>query len=108
MATELRALLSIITQSIDVLESCYSKSGTDVPSLDEPVKPGPPNENIAVIQVASHIITAAAAQLIAAVRTPEETLLDYSSGMYTVGALGFAVDTNVPDILKEAGPILRS
>ncbi|KAF8510757.1 S-adenosyl-L-methionine-dependent methyltransferase [Gautieria morchelliformis] len=103
MTTPLSALVSIISSGVQSLESTYSKHGSRFPSLDEPYMPGALSDDPAVVDT-THLIVAAAAQLIAAVRSPEETIKEFASSMFISSSLAFTVDTNVPDILHEAGP----
>ncbi|KAF8468546.1 S-adenosyl-L-methionine-dependent methyltransferase [Gautieria morchelliformis] len=103
MTTPLSALVSIISSGVQSLESTYSKHGSRFPSLDEPYKPGALSDDPAVVDT-THLIVAAAAQLIAAVRSPEETIREFVPSMFISSSLAFTVDTNVPDILHEAGP----
>ncbi|KAF8501363.1 S-adenosyl-L-methionine-dependent methyltransferase [Gautieria morchelliformis] len=103
MTTPLSALVSIISSGVQSLESTYSNHGSRFPSLDEPYKPGALSDDPAVVDT-TRLIVAAAAQLIAAVRSPEETIQEFAPSMFISSSLGFTVDTNVPDILHEAGP----
>lgn len=103
MPTPLSALASIISSSVQSLESTYSKHGLQFPSLDDPYKPGSLDEDAVVLE-ASRLIVAAASQIIAAVRSPEDTVREIVPSMYISSSLGFVVDTNVPDILQDAGP----
>ncbi|KAF9025659.1 S-adenosyl-L-methionine-dependent methyltransferase [Hymenopellis radicata] len=65
--------------------------------------PGPMDADMAV-DMTKRIIVAAAAQLIATVRSPPETLQLDCTGTYTTAVLGVIEDANVADILMEAGP----
>ncbi|KAI0063823.1 S-adenosyl-L-methionine-dependent methyltransferase [Artomyces pyxidatus] len=103
MTTPLKALATIISSSVQTLESAYSKKGVPFPSLDDPFQPiSLYNEHDVV--TATNLIVAAAHQIIATVRQPMDTLFDYAPAMYTSAALGLAVDVNVPDVLKDVGP----
>ncbi|RDB16346.1 4-O-methyltransferase 1 [Hypsizygus marmoreus] len=98
----LRALANSILASIDTIEAIYSKHGVPIPSLDEQFTLKATDSDPALAD-ASRLIATAATQLIATVRQPMETLQDYTLGLYTTAALGFVVDANVPNILKDAG-----
>jgi hypothetical protein len=49
------------------------------------------------------LIVAAADQILAMLRPPVQTFTEMSFGMYGMATLAFVIDTNIPDILKEAG-----
>ncbi|KAG6919980.1 hypothetical protein DXG01_013329 [Tephrocybe rancida] len=98
----LRALADIISANVTILEDAYAKEGATFPSLDEPFKWAPIDTN-PLLAEAKRLIAAAAGQLVATVRSPVETLQEYSPGMYLTVTLGTVVDTNVPDILRDAG-----
>ncbi|KAG6817814.1 hypothetical protein H0H87_003222 [Tephrocybe sp. NHM501043] len=100
MATHLTELLNIITSGVQTLESAYAKDGQQYPSLDEPFRPIALDQDAALTE-ARRLIVAAAAQLIATVRSPVETLQDYAPGLYNTATLGFIEETNVADIIKE-------
>ncbi|KAG6910302.1 hypothetical protein DXG01_011699 [Tephrocybe rancida] len=81
----------------------YAKDGSTFPSLDDPFRPTALDQNAALVE-ARRLVVAAAAQLIATVRSPVETLQEYAPGMYNTATLGFVEETNVADIVKEGGP----
>ncbi|KAG6815873.1 hypothetical protein H0H87_010616 [Tephrocybe sp. NHM501043] len=99
----LRALSDIIAANVTILEDAYAKEGTSFPSLDESFKWSPLDTNPLLAET-RQLIAAAAAQLVATVRSPVEMLQEYSPGMYLTVTLGTVVDINVPDILRDAGP----
>ncbi len=103
MASPLAPLVDIITSQVKTLEAAYAKAGQSVPGLDDPFIPGPMDADMAV-DMTKRIIVAAAAQLIATVRSPPETLQLDCTGTYTTAVLGVIEDANVADILMEAGP----
>ncbi|KAI0063931.1 S-adenosyl-L-methionine-dependent methyltransferase [Artomyces pyxidatus] len=96
----LAALASIITSGVHTLESAYSEHGVPFPSLDEPYSAGP-LDNDAAVTATTHLIIAAAHQLIATIRTPIATIHDYAPSMYMSSSLGLITDVNVPDALKD-------
>jgi hypothetical protein len=106
MASPLSALVQIISSNVQRLEAAYSSSGTPLPSLNDLFAPGPLDQDPATLE-ASQQIVAAASQLIASVRSPEVTIREYAPGMYLSACLGFVVENNIPEILKEAGPQVR-
>ncbi|KAF5387187.1 hypothetical protein D9615_001587 [Tricholomella constricta] len=103
MSTPLSALSNIISSHVQTLEAAYAKAGAEFPSLDDPFHPTPLDFDPALHQTKA-LIVAAAAQILATVRSPIEMLQEYSPGMYWTATLGFVVDTNIPDILNEGGP----
>ena len=103
MASPLSALVSIISSGVHTLESTYSKHGSKFPSLDDPYVPGALEEDPALIET-TRLVVAAAAQLIATVRLPEDTVREYALSMYIPTSISFVVETSVPDILHEASP----
>ncbi len=72
------------------------------PSLDEPFAPSP-LDNDQVLAQTTRVLVAAAAQIIATVRPPMDTIQDYAPAMYMSATLGTAVDINLADILKNSG-----
>jgi|SRR5882762_3798629 len=103
MASPLSALVAIISSGVHTLESTYTKYGTKFPSLDDPYVPGPFEEDPTLVET-TRLVVAAAAQLIASVRLPEDTIREYAPSMFISSSMSFVVETNVPDILHEAGP----
>ncbi|RDB21483.1 4-O-methyltransferase 1 [Hypsizygus marmoreus] len=103
MTSPLTALVNIISSNVQSLEGAYAKAETPFPSLDDPFRPTLLDFDPSLAET-RNLIVAAAAQLLATVRSPIEMLQDYAPGMYWTATLGFVVDVNVPDILKDAGP----
>ena len=102
MACPLTALANIISTEVDVITKAYSQKDLQFPSLNDPLQPSPLDVDPSLAKHKA-LIAAAAAQILAMVRPPFETFLELSSGMYGTGTAAFVVDTNIPDILKEAG-----
>lgn len=103
MTTPLFALANTLINGVLTLESVYAKNGSSFPSLDEPFVPNA-LDNDAVLAATTRLIVGAAAQIIATVRPPVETLQDYALSMYTPATLGLAVDCNFADVLESVGP----
>lgn len=103
MACPLTALANIISTEVDAVTKAYSQNGLQFPSLSDPSQPSPLDVDPSLVERKA-LIAAAAAQILAMVRPPVETFLEMSSGMYGTATTAFVVDTNIPDILKEAGP----
>ncbi|KAG6843345.1 hypothetical protein H0H93_001316, partial [Arthromyces matolae] len=100
MSTPLSALAAIISNQVAALEAAYAEKSIPVPSLDAPFIPNPLDFDPSLAPTKA-VIVAAAAQLLASVRSPIETLQEYGPGMYLSATLGFVVETNIPDILAE-------
>ncbi|KAJ3730279.1 S-adenosyl-L-methionine-dependent methyltransferase [Lentinula raphanica] len=98
----LQALLDILSTQTAILKSAHTTNNTTVPSLDSPFEPTSLESDPAVA-AARKLIVAAATQLIATVQSPVEYLQNGVSGMFDTLTLGFVIDVNVPEILKEAG-----
>ncbi|KAJ3907134.1 S-adenosyl-L-methionine-dependent methyltransferase [Lentinula edodes] len=98
----LTALVDIISTQTAVLQSAYKNDSTKVPSIDDPYQPTP-LEFDPSITAARNLIVAAATQLIATVGSPHELIYANLSGEYDTVTMGFIVDVNIPEILKEAG-----
>lgn len=125
MKSLIRALAELILENIDVLEADCAGRDIEVPSLQEPFKPG---TGFALdkpdVRKASSVVVAAAQQLIHTVRPPQVNLLTtaygVSSHLITIaliltlnsadlqhtltGGIRVAVEFHIADILKEAGP----
>ncbi|KAG6845853.1 hypothetical protein H0H87_002544 [Tephrocybe sp. NHM501043] len=102
MSTPLSALVNLISINVAALEAAYTEKGASFPSLDDLYQPSPLDFDPALAQTKS-VIVAAAAQLLATVRLPFEALHDYAPGAYFTSTLGFAVESNIPDIIQELG-----
>ncbi|KAF8986554.1 S-adenosyl-L-methionine-dependent methyltransferase [Cyathus striatus] len=98
----LQSLTSIITDNVKVVEDAYTSNNLPVPSLNELFKPSALEGDPKVLE-AKQLIVASAAQLIATVRSPAETVMNYAGDMFTTATLGFAVEVNIADILKAYG-----
>ncbi|KAJ3752790.1 S-adenosyl-L-methionine-dependent methyltransferase [Lentinula raphanica] len=104
MPSPLRSLLSIIQKSVDDIEAAFEKRGHDFPSIDEP-----PSERDLIrlepgVQAATALLTSAAYQLIANVQLPPSYIFNSLFGYYLPSALRAAMETNVVEILRQAGP----
>ncbi|KAI0261389.1 S-adenosyl-L-methionine-dependent methyltransferase [Gloeopeniophorella convolvens] len=103
MSDDLTALVGILSQGVQTLQTSYAKQGVSFPSLDDPFKPGALDED-PELNATTRLIVAAAYQIIATVRSPLETIQDYAPGMYLSSALGLIDEADVADAIKEAGP----
>ncbi|KAG6888544.1 hypothetical protein C0995_007556 [Termitomyces sp. Mi166 len=107
MATPLSALTNLISINVAALEATYADKGVTFPSLDDPFVPTSLDFDPSLAPTKA-LIVAAAAQILATVRSPIEMLQEYSPGMYFTATLGFVVDTNIPDLLSKGGPEPKS
>ncbi|KAF7324826.1 4-O-methyltransferase 1 [Mycena kentingensis (nom. inval.)] len=103
MASPLLALSQLIAAGVQTIDAAYAKQGIPYPDLNAPFQPSPLDFDPALFQTAQ-LIVAAASQLIATVRSPMETIQNYAASMHVTSTLGFVVDADVPDVLKDAGP----
>ncbi|KAG6848863.1 hypothetical protein H0H93_013351 [Arthromyces matolae] len=101
-ASPLSTLSALISTQVAILEDVYAERSTPLPSLDEPFAPNPLDFDPSLASTKA-LIVAAAAQLMAIVRPPVETLMEYTPGMYFSATIGFVVDVNIPDIMAETG-----
>ncbi|KAJ3553485.1 hypothetical protein NM688_g3587 [Phlebia brevispora] len=102
---ELRALVALISDSLDSMEHTVCSRGQTFPSMHKPYSP----ESEAARSVpeglkASSVIVAAASQLIAAVRPPAISALVTALQYHVSSSLRVAIQLQVPEILREAGP----
>lgn len=102
MTSALRTLALTILSGVDAIEAAYSKAGVPLPSLDHPFSPSPLDEDAALID-AQRLVAIAAAQIVALARQPLESIQESVMSAYMTASLGFIVDVNIPDILKDAG-----
>jgi hypothetical protein len=107
MTGALRTLALAILSGVDAIEATYAKAGIPLPSLDDPFAPSPLDGDAALMDV-QRLVASAATQIIANARQPMESLQEYAMGAYMTALLGFVVDVNIPDILKDAGPQVSS
>jgi hypothetical protein len=102
MSCPLTALANIISSSVDVVTRAYSQKGLQFPDLDDPSQQPAPDMDPSLVEHKA-LIVAAAAQISAMIRPPVQSFTELSFGIYGTANLAFVVDTNIPDILKEAG-----
>ncbi|KIM81164.1 hypothetical protein PILCRDRAFT_8864 [Piloderma croceum F 1598] len=101
-SSPLSALSQIISSGISTIESTYATHGATFPSLDEPFRP--PTFDDPGLLHPTQLVIAAAAQLIASLSHPASSILDGASAHYITSSLGVVADTNVAEVLREAGP----
>ncbi|KAI0087132.1 S-adenosyl-L-methionine-dependent methyltransferase [Irpex rosettiformis] len=102
---ELEALVQLINSSFHEIKHACITQGKDFPFLNEPSTLE--SEAIVVspeVVKAGSVITAAAYQLVAAVRPPTLTLFAQANTYFISSSLGVVIQAHVPEILREAGP----
>ncbi|KAF7373893.1 S-adenosyl-L-methionine-dependent methyltransferase [Mycena sanguinolenta] len=105
MSTPIRQLLVLITQAVETLEAASQTSGTTIPDLHAPFTPSSEafRANPEAAE-AARIISAAALQLEAIVTPPLVSLYRIVAGHFKSAALRICLESNVAEILREAGP----
>ncbi|KAF5386809.1 hypothetical protein D9615_002134 [Tricholomella constricta] len=105
MTSPIRQLLKILTDSVEDLEAACATSGSAIPDLNTPFTP--PSEafraNPKAAEAAS-IISAAALQIDAILTPPQVSLYHAVAGHLKSAALRVCLESNVTEILREAGP----
>ncbi|KAG6878930.1 hypothetical protein C0992_006574 [Termitomyces sp. T32_za158] len=105
MAAEIQQLSDLIASSVSTLLQACEDCNTPFPDPNQPVTPQ--SEAFRASQVvmdATSIIAASALQLAARVLPPHTSLMNIMSGHYKSAALRTALELNVTEILREAGP----
>lgn len=72
MSTPLSAISTILSSGIANIESAYVQRGVPFPSLDEPFRPSEFDDG--ALMETTNLVLAAAAQLIAMLKPPQQTL----------------------------------
>ena len=108
MTSDIRALINIISAQVDTIEAKYAKAGESCPSLDQPEPTFGALDHDPEMDRAKDIATAAAAQLLASLRSPLDTVYEMACGTLQTAALGFVEEVNIANILAEAGPQVRA
>ncbi|GJE87381.1 S-adenosyl-L-methionine-dependent methyltransferase [Phanerochaete sordida] len=102
---ELKALSSLIQDSIGTIETSLQAAGKEFPSPNTPITPeSEAARMIPEVSQASALIVSAAYQLISSVRSPVLSALTVSTQYALTAALGVAAAANVAEALREAGP----
>ncbi|KAF7373896.1 S-adenosyl-L-methionine-dependent methyltransferase [Mycena sanguinolenta] len=105
MSTPIRQLLALITQAVETLEAASQTSDTTIPDLHTPFTPSSEAFRAnAEAAEAARIISAAALQLEAIVTPPLVSLYRIVAGHFKSAALRICLESNVAEILREAGP----
>ncbi|KAG6838711.1 hypothetical protein C0991_009329, partial [Blastosporella zonata] len=105
MATEIQDLSELISSSVSILLKAYRETNTPFPDPNQPATPQ--SESFCASKTvldATNIIAAAALQLAERVLPPHISLMNIVSGHFKSAALRTALELNVTEILREAGP----
>ncbi|KAF8992816.1 S-adenosyl-L-methionine-dependent methyltransferase [Cyathus striatus] len=100
--SSLHSLSSIIAHNVNIIENQHASNNVRSLSLDESTISSSLEREPKYLE-AKQLVVAAAAQLIATVRSPVETIMNYAGDVFMTTMLGFAVETNIPDILNVNG-----
>ncbi|KAH6879328.1 S-adenosyl-L-methionine-dependent methyltransferase [Coprinopsis sp. MPI-PUGE-AT-0042] len=104
----LQQLVKTITSSVETLQHACAGKGPSFPRLDEPEPEGSSFELFRMTRPdaaeAARQVAAAAFQLTLAVLPPAESILGLISGHLQTAALRVCLESNVTEILREAGP----
>ncbi|CAK5264086.1 unnamed protein product, partial [Mycena citricolor] len=109
MATksQLRTLADLLLNSVNSIETRLASRNLAFPSLATPFDPHTEAESVLretdMLSAVSQIV-AAASQMIAMVRTPVETVMEYSMLYHLPSCLRAAIESNVVEIVGRAGP----
>ncbi|KAA1477972.1 S-adenosyl-L-methionine-dependent methyltransferase [Dentipellis sp. KUC8613] len=100
-----RQLFDVIQTSLTTLEIACAKGGFQIPDLNEPF--APPSEAFRAnptAALAAHTVSAAALHLAAILTPPQVSLYHVVGGHYRSAAVRACLESNVTEILREAGP----
>ncbi|KAG6889612.1 hypothetical protein C0995_016138 [Termitomyces sp. Mi166 len=105
MATEIQQLSDLIASSVSTLLQACENNNTPFPDPHQPFTWQLEAFRASqVVVYATNIIAASALQLAARVLPPHISLMNIVSGHFKSAALRTALELNVTEILREAGP----
>ncbi|KAI0318584.1 S-adenosyl-L-methionine-dependent methyltransferase [Amylostereum chailletii] len=103
--SKMPALVSIIQGSVDAIEKAVEAQSLEFPSLATPFTPqSEAARNLPEVAQASALLVSAATQLVAAARSPEQSMTVVTFQHALSSALRVAIEANVVEVLREAGP----
>ncbi|KAF8917304.1 O-methyltransferase [Mucidula mucida] len=105
--TPLRLLADIITESVDRIEAHLDEVGVEFPNMDAPYDPSSPAEKALLdekVLLSQKLVIAAAAQLLATVRQPVQTVVDYGQHIHIPSAIRAMSESCIVEIVRDAGP----
>ncbi|KAF7314008.1 S-adenosyl-L-methionine-dependent methyltransferase [Mycena chlorophos] len=103
----LRALLNIISTSVDAIDAAYASANLPHPSLDAPYDPHAPGEALRSdpgVAAAAKNIIGAAAQMIAELEHPFQGVTSTAYAFHQAAAISIASHLDLSEILHDAGP----
>ncbi|KAK1229446.1 hypothetical protein PQX77_007494 [Marasmius sp. AFHP31] len=103
--SSLRTILDILTKNVEILENSCKANGTPIPDLETPFHPS--SEAFRAhpeAAEASNIIVAAAHHIAAILTPPPIALYHVVGGHFKSTAIRVCLESNVTEILREAGP----
>nr|GAT49961.1 S-adenosyl-L-methionine-dependent methyltransferase [Mycena chlorophos] len=101
----IRQLLQILTEAVDTLEAACQSAAVAIPDLCDPFTPASEAfREVPKAAEAASLIGAAALQLEAIVTPPQISLYRVVSGHFKSAALRVCLESNVTELLREAGP----
>ncbi|KAG6887847.1 hypothetical protein C0995_012237 [Termitomyces sp. Mi166 len=105
MASPIRQLLNFMTDAIEKLEQTVDQTKTSIPDLYSPFVPQSEafRANPDIVECVN-IICAASSQLEAILMPPHISLSNAAAGFMTSATLRVCLESNVTEILREAGP----
>ncbi|GJJ06646.1 hypothetical protein Clacol_000840 [Clathrus columnatus] len=103
--SKLHDLLNLLTNAVTQLEEACTKNGTSIPDLDKPFNTSSEDfRKDPTAALAANIIGAAALHICAIINPPQISLFDIASGTQKSAAFRICLESNVAEILQEAGP----
>ncbi|KAJ7609461.1 O-methyltransferase [Roridomyces roridus] len=105
--TDLRLLGALITTSIDTILARFDDQSLWFPSLHDPdISESPAERLLGETQMieAKNVIVAAAAQIVAMVRSPVQTVVEWSMVFHLPSCMRAAIESNMVEIVRDAGP----
>ncbi|KAG6811496.1 hypothetical protein H0H92_007144 [Tricholoma furcatifolium] len=109
MANDIQQLSDLISSSVTALLQACNENNTPFPGPNEPFTPESEayRSSKAVVD-ATNVIAAAAMQLAQRVLPPYMSIMTISAGHLKCAALSSAIELNVTEVLREAGPEVRN
>nr|GAT60399.1 S-adenosyl-L-methionine-dependent methyltransferase [Mycena chlorophos] len=107
LESPLRALLNIISTSVDAIDAAYTSTNLPHPSLDAPYDPHAPGEalrSVPRVAAAAKNIIGAAAQMIAELEHPFQGVTSTAYAFHQAAAISIASQLDLSEILHDAGP----
>ncbi|KAJ8519047.1 hypothetical protein ONZ45_g3949 [Pleurotus djamor] len=101
----LRQILNLMHENVAILEATCLRQGLAIPDLDAPFHPTTEAfRSDSTAAEAANIISAAALQMATILLPPSVTLYQAVGGHFKSAAIRACIESNVTEILREAGP----